>query len=192
MTGLDRLVLWNLSPPRVRIEEVVIGLAARSPDDLAAIALIGDAVGSRRTTAGRILIALKRRTRMQRRDFLTVVLADVGAGACSALEPRYLTRVERALGLPTASRQVLASSRGPIYRDVVYARLACVVELDGRLDHRRTLDRDRDLERDLVAALDALLTIRLGWGQVVGRPCLTAAKLAAVWVGRRPHGLQGL
>ncbi len=188
-SGLQEKVLWNLGPPRVRVEEAVIDVASRAPDDLGAIAAIGDAVGSRRTTSGRILQALERRTRVSRRGLLSEVLKDVSAGACSALEHRYLTHVERAHGLPMALRQVRASSRGPIYRDVLYARLGLVVELDGRLDHTRARDRDRDLERDLDAALDELLTIRLGRGQVVGRPCLTATKLAPLfrsrgWLGR--------
>jgi hypothetical protein len=182
--GLQDKVLWNLGPPQVRVEEAVIDVAARARDELAAVAAIGDAVGSRRTTAERILGAIDRRTRLPRRRLLTEVLTDVSSGACSALEHRYLTRVERAHRLPTALRQVRASSRGPIYRDVFYETLGLVVELDGRLDHSRALDRDRDLERDLDAALDGLLTIRLGWGQVVGRPCLSADKLAMLFQRR--------
>jgi hypothetical protein len=181
---LDDKVLWNLGPPRMRVEEALLDVAASAPDDLAAVAVLGDAVGSRRTTAGRVLHALERRTRVRRREFLSSVLADVDEGACSALEHRYLVGVERAHGLPSALRQVRASSRGPIFRDVVYESLSTAVELDGRLDHTRALDRDRDLERDLDAALDELLTIRLGWGQAVGRPCVTARKLARVLQGR--------
>lgn len=181
---LDEKAQWNLSPPRIRLEEAVLDLAAGAADDLSAIAVIGDSVGSRRTTAGRILEALEHRTRLRRCAFLHAVLADVAEGACSALEHAYLTRVERAHALPRALRQIRASSRGPIYRDVLYAQLLTIVELDGRLDHTRALDRDRDLERDLDAAVDELSTIRLGWGQVVGRPCQTAAKLARVFERR--------
>ncbi len=185
---LDRKAQWNLGPPRVRIEEAVLDVAAEATDDLAAIAVISDAVGSRRTTAERIILALDQRSRLRRRAFLRGILADVAEGACSALEHAYLTRIERAHALPGALRQVRGSSRGPIYRDVLYEQLSTIVELDGRLDHTGALDRDQDLERDLDAALEELLTIRLGWGQVVGRPCRTAAKLARVlqrrgWLG---------
>ena len=55
---LDRKAQWMLSHPRVRIEEAILDVAAEATDDLAAIAVIGDAVGSRRTTAGRISDAL--------------------------------------------------------------------------------------------------------------------------------------
>jgi hypothetical protein len=142
---------------------------------------------------------LRDRRRIRRRRFLQRVLEDVESGACSALEHAYLTRVERAHHLPAALRQVRDSNRGPIYRDVVYEVLATVVELDGRLDHSALWDRDADLERDLDATLDGLGTVRLGWGQVIGRPCSTAEKLGRLfarkgWLGTLsecPHCQRG-
>ena len=47
-----------------------------------------------------------------------------------------------------------------MYRDVEYDDF--VVELDGRLFHDDTAARDRDLERDLDAAVEGKDTIRLG------------------------------
>ena len=188
LVDLESRAQWNLAPPRLRIEEAVLDVAADAPDDFASIAVLAEAVQSRRTTADRLRQTLDSRSRIARRDVLVNVLDDVAAGACSALEQAYLNRVERPHRLAGAGRQVRASSRGPIYRDVVYARIGVAVELDGRLDHTRARDRDRDLDRDLDAALDGLLTVRLGWGQVVGRPCSTAGKLAALmrrrgWTG---------
>ena len=188
LADLDRRAQWNLAPPRLRIEEAVLDVAAAAPDDYSAIAIIAAAVQSRRTTADRLIQTLGARSRIARRAFLQSVLDDVTAGACSALEHAYLVRVERPHGLPWARRQVHASSRGPVYRDVVYQGLDTVVELDGRLDHTRVRDRDRDLERDLDAVLERQLTVRLGWGQAVGRPCLTSAKIAQLlqqrgWTG---------
>lgn len=186
--ALEARVQWNLTPPRMRIEEAVVDVAAEAVDDYSAIAILADAVQARRTTPERLSALLRGRHRVARRTFLEDVLRDVGAGACSALEHAYLTRVERPHGLPTGWRQVKASSRGPVYRDVHYAGLGFLVELDGRLDHTRVRDRDRDLDRDLDAALDELLTVRLGWGQAVGRPCETAKKVARLlqrrgWTG---------
>ncbi len=83
---LDEKVLWNLGPPRMRVEEAVLDVAANAPDEVDAVAVIGDAVGSRRTTAGRVLQALECRSRIPRREFLSSVLADVADGACSVLE----------------------------------------------------------------------------------------------------------
>ena len=177
VVGLKARVSWNLSPPRLRMEEALLDVASLARDDFAAVAVMADAVQSRRTTAARVLATLARRPRIPRRDFLTAVLEDVDAGACSALEQAYLTRVERAHGLPVASRQVRDSARGPVFRDVVYVAQHTVIELDGRIDHSSATDRDRDLDRDLEAALHRLGTVRLGWGQAVGRPCRTARAL---------------
>jgi hypothetical protein len=188
LAALDDKALWNSSPPRLRIEEAALDVAAEAVTVNDAIAVLADVVQSRRTTARRLRRALSLRTRIRRRRVLDEILSDVEAGACSALERAYLVRVERRHGLPTAERQVVASRRGSLYRDVVYGRQSLVVELDGRMFHSRARVRDRDLERDLDAALESLTTVRLGWGQVVGRPCETARKIALLlerlgWTG---------
>ncbi len=123
-------------------------------------------------------------------DDLTAVavLADLVQGTCSLLERDYLDLVELAHGLPRAQRQVRESRRGLLYRDVVYVDYGVVVELDGRLFHDSAQARDLDLERDLDAAVAALLTVRLGWGQAHVRPCDTAVRVGRLlqqrgWTG---------
>jgi hypothetical protein len=170
-------VRWSQSPPRVRIEEAVIDVAAEAADDFAAIAVLADAVQSRRTTAARLQHTLSGRNRIARRGFLDGVLADVAEGTCSVLEHGYLTRVERPHRLPTGARQLCESLRGPVYRDVDYREFGRLVELDGRLFHDTAADRDRDLERDLEVAVAGRTTVRLGWGQVFLRPCRTALRI---------------
>lgn len=177
LAHLEDRVNWNLRPPRVRIEHAVLDVAAEADDDFAAIELLANAVQSRRTTAPRIRAVLDDRQRVARREFLASVLGDIAEGACSVLEHGYLTGVERPHGLPTADRQVGASARGPVYRDVTYAAQSFVVELDGRLFHDDAASRDKDMDRDLDAAIDGLRTIRVGWGQVYRRPCLTADRI---------------
>jgi hypothetical protein len=189
LAHLDDKTLWNTSPPRLRIEEAALDLAAESMSDFEAIAVLADVVQARRTTPARLRLALAGRTRISRRKFLDAVLWDVDTGACSALEHAFLTRVDRPHGLPTADRQIRESTRGSLYRDVLYRRQSLVVELDGRLFHSRPRARDRDLERDLDAAVDRLTTVRLGWGQAVDRPCTTANKLGMLlrglgWTGQ--------
>lgn len=181
---LDAKVRWNDTPPRVRLEEVVVDLAAGAPDDHAAVAMLSDAVRARRTTAARLLDTIDARVRLARRDFLSSVLCDVRDGTCSVLEHAYLDRVERAHGLPYARRQVLATSPGRLYRDVEYHDHAVLVELDGRTFHEAPAQRDGDLDRDLDALVSGRVTLRLGWGQVVGRPCATAARVGAVLQAR--------
>jgi hypothetical protein len=188
MTHLHRRTQWNLSPPRVRYEEAALDVAIAAPTDLGALDVLASAVQTRRTTARRMLERLDARHRTPRRAWLTRVLQDVAEGACSVLEQGFVARVERPHGLPAAERQLRATATaGIVYRDVSYGAL--LVELDGRLFHNSASQRDRDMDRDLDAAVDGRTTIRLGYGQVFDRPCLTAARLETLlrqrgWTGR--------
>jgi hypothetical protein len=179
----DDQVQWNLAPPRMRYDDAVIDLADRARSDLTAIAVLADACGGRRTTAGRLLATVDATPRLRRRAWLRSVLDDVASGTCSVLEHGYLTRVERPHGLPRGRRQAPATSRGRrMWRDVLYSggrpSWTQIVELDGRLSHDSATARDRDMERDLDAAVDGAETVRLGYGQIYDRPCRTAAKVA--------------
>jgi hypothetical protein len=173
-------VLWNLGPPRLRYEEAVLDVAFDASDDLVSLGILAAAIQARSTTADRLIGFLQSRARVPRRDWFVAVLRDLAEGTCSVLEHEFLIRVERAHGLPRATRQQRAiSATGIVYRDVAYVD-ALVIELDGRLFHDTAGQRDRDFERDLDAAVDALETIRLSWGQVHSRSCSTAARLAVV------------
>lgn len=188
--GFGERTLWNLGPPRLRLEEAVLDVALAAPDELALVAALADAAGSRRTTAARLSDALAARARVPGRKLLVDVLADVAAGSCSVLEREYLLRVERPHGLPRGSRQVLLEHAGrSMWQDVVYGPWDVHVGLDGRLDHTALVDRDRDLERDLLVAGRGGRSVRLGYGQVLGRACATAHGVGAVlnvagWPGR--------
>jgi hypothetical protein len=173
-------ILANTSPPRQRPEHAVLDMAAEAANELDAIATLADAVRARVTTAAKMRTALDSRTRIRRRRFLAAVLDDIAAGTCSVLEHGYLTRVERAHGLPSASRQLHESAKGSVYRDVYYELFGFLVELDGRLGHVSVRDRGVDLDRDLDAALEDRQTVRLGWVQVFSRACITAPKLGAL------------
>jgi hypothetical protein len=185
-------VLWNVGPPRMRYDEAALDVALETSGELDAIGVVARAVQSRHTTALRMQESLAGRTRASRRLFLQSVLADVTRGTCSVLEHEYVTRVERPHGLPVGQRQVRAGTLGGVvYRDVAVGEQ--LVELDGRLFHDTAEQRDRDFERDLDAAVGGQGTVRLTWGQVVDRPCTTAAKLSRVferagWPAGRPCG----
>ena len=177
--GLEDMALWNTSPPRQRYEDAALDVALESSGDMEALAVLAEGCQGRRTTAARLRASLDSRARAPRRSWLSAVLDDIAAGSCSVLEQEYLRRVERAHGLPVGTRQERAwASVGVIYRDVSYREL--VIELDGRLFHDSAAARDRDMERDLDAALDGKSTLRLGWGQVHQRPCTTAGKIGIV------------
>ncbi len=191
--GFDATARLDLHPPRQRYDDAVLAVADRAPDELRAVAVLADACRSRRTSPSRLRTRAAQTARLARRTWLTTLLDDLDEGACSVLEQAYLTRVERAHGLPRGQRQQAdhddAGRR--VYRDVAYAGPGWrqLVELDGRLFHDSAHARDRDLERDLDAALDGAATVRLGYAQVLGRPCVTAAKIGRLlrtrgWDGR--------
>ncbi|MDT0202916.1 type IV toxin-antitoxin system AbiEi family antitoxin domain-containing protein [Nocardioides sp. AE5] len=188
MAGFDSKALLHTAPPRIRVEEAALDVAAAAAGDLDAIAVLAGVVQARRTTAPRMLEALAGRARIGRRKLMVDVLGDVAAGTCSALEHSYLDRVERAHGLPSARRQVRDSLKGPVYRDVEYDDFGLVVELDGRLFHDSAETRDHDMERDLDTALGHRATVRLGWGQAHVRSCVTAEKVGRLLQARGWRG----
>lgn len=185
----EERVLWNAGPPRIRVEEAAIDVAAAARSDLDAIAVLADLCQGRVSTPTRLLATVASRRRLPRRQWLTAVLSDIAGGTCSVLEHGYLVGVERAHGLPRAARQVSERSGGHrVSRDAVYEECGLVVELDGRLFHDSADQRNRDLDRDLDAAVAGRFTVRVGWGQVFDRPCATAVRIGALlrargWTG---------
>ena len=147
-------------------------------------------MGSRRTTAARLLATLESRSRIARRTWLESVLADVASGTCSVLERGYQSEVVRPHGLPPGILQQLRRTHaGSVARDVALPELQVLVELDGWFFHSDPVARSGDLDRDLdAAAEDAALTVRLGYEQVFGHGCWTAGRLARIlrrrgWTG---------
>jgi hypothetical protein len=166
----------------------VLDLAAAGGPSVVVL-LVTRAVQRRGTRASRLAVALAERRRHPHRKLIQGLLGDVAAGAESALELDYLRDVERAHGLPKGVRQ--ASRRGlPYVSDVGYDEWRLLVELDGRLGHEGE-GRFRDMWRDNRFALEALLTLRYGWFDVVDRPCAVAAHVASVLVHRGWSGLLG-
>ncbi|MEO5662711.1 MAG: type IV toxin-antitoxin system AbiEi family antitoxin domain-containing protein [Nocardioides sp.] len=185
LADFDDKVRRNASPPTVRIEHALLDVAAEAATDFAAVGVLTDAVSARRITADRVLAALQTRSRIPRRAFLTGVLSDIRDGTHSVLEHGYLHRVERAHCLPRASRQLAELTlRGKVYRDAAYEQFGVYVELDGRATHGTAQAHDQDLARDLAAVGEQKLTLRLGWRQVYGDQCSTAAQVAAVLTKR--------
>jgi len=187
--NLRAVAQWKAEPPRMRREDNVIAMIDAAVDELAVVRLLTDAARDLAIGVERLREALGRRTNLRRRTFVAAVLDDVAQGAQSVLEWGYLNRVERAHGLPAASRQVLRrTAGGKQYRDIEYTAFALVVELDGRLGHDSWEAENRDADRDLDDVATGKLTVRLRWRQVFGTPCQTAARLERVlhargWTG---------
>ena len=177
-----------LEPPRTRIEETVLDLTEAAGTFDEAVGWLCRAVGGRFTTAQHLSAAMAARTRLRRRDGLAAALSDVGDGAHSLLELRYV-KIERAHGLPRAKRQARASVLGrTVYRDNLYVAYLVVVELDGRAAHPDGI-RWRDMRRDNAGAVEGLLTLRYGYADATEHPCEIAAEVARVlqargWLGQ--------
>ena len=168
-----------LQPPRTRIEETVLDLAHSAATFDEAASWLCRAVGGRFTTAGRLAAAAEARGRLRRRAGLLAALDEVGDGAHSVLELRYV-RIERAHGLPRARRQVRFSRDGrTIYRDNLYQEYSLAVELDGRAAHPAQA-RWRDMRRDNAGLTDGVVTLRYGYADVTERPCQVAAEAGRV------------
>jgi len=119
------------------------------------------------------------------REDLDEIMSQAAGGTHSALEYRYDRDVERAHGLPAASKQVpfikLDGSTGR--RDRCYEKYGLIVELDGKRYHpeeRRRLDRDRDNE----ATATAGSTLRYDWDDVTRKRCASAAQVHAALMRR--------
>jgi very-short-patch-repair endonuclease len=171
-------------PPRTRIEETVLDLvdASRTFDE--AFDVVARACGARLTTAERLRATMGKRKKLPWRQFLVPALDDVGSGAHSLLEFRYVRNVEAAHGLPRAKRQAMVK-RGSrkSYRDNQYEQYNVAVELDGAATHPEAA-RWEDRARDNAAAADGIVTLRYGWHDVIARPCHCAAEIAAVLATR--------
>jgi very-short-patch-repair endonuclease len=176
-------------PPRTRVEETVIDLtqAASSLDEAMSWLIRGCA--RRLTTPPLLAAAMTARARIRWRSELSSALADISEGAQSALELRYVRRVERPHGLPRARRQAPSKVAGRSrYLDNHYREFGVAVELDGRVAHPAEA-RWRDIHRDNASATMGLITLRYGWADVTTYPCLVAAQIGEVlrqrgWTGR--------
>ena len=176
-------------PPRTRIEETVLDLTqtAATFDDVCG--WLTRAFARNLTDEARLLAAIAQRPRLRWRTDLHELIVAAASGDHSVLEFRYERDVERAHGLPVASRQVPFAKPGGRCgrRDRVYEDYAVVVELDGRQAHPEE-SRWQDKARDNAAAVSGQQTLRYGWTDVRHRPCATAAQVARVL---RVHGWQG-
>jgi len=116
---------------------------------------------------------------MRWRHELELALGDTDAGVLSALEYRYVRRVERAHGLPAAARQAHVRRRtGSWYLDNLYEDYGLCVELDGTAAHPAD-EQWRDKRRDNWNLVHkGIVTIRLGLLDLGDRRCETARDVA--------------
>lgn len=178
-------------PWRTTVEETLLDLADVVTVD-ETLALLGRAFQRGLTTEHGVRTALAQRARHRRRAMLGDVLADVGDGAQSALEVRFVRDVERPHGLPRGRRQRPSWAGGLRLHDVAYEAQRLLVELDGRLGHEGE-GRVDDGVRDRRSATSGWLTVRgvlAGRGRHAVRPGRGArGRAREPWVGRTGHAV---
>ncbi len=179
------------------VDSIPVTTVERTIVDLAAVvrrgrleAVVDDAVSSRRTSyrqvaavAGALAGGGRRGSALLGRilDERTVVRGP----AQSSLERRLHQLVAEA-GLPPLQRQFGHPGRqhqtGCV--DGAWPEVRLVVEVDGRRWHTRIADLRRDHERDLDAARQGWITIRLLYEDIVGDPEGTIAALLEAYGAR--------
>lgn len=184
MLDFEGRVMWGAGPPRIEAPQALLDvLRDRRLDDAGMVAAMCDAIRIGLVSAVDVRRAMDGRLRVRARDWLRAVLCDLESGVDSVLEHRWHTLVEQPHGLPTPHRQdqTIDTVTGRVVRrDATWRAFGLVVELDG-FQHHQGAQRQQDLQRDLAAAAnEGLLTLRIGWRQVVGQPCQTAFQIASV------------
>ena len=184
----EDLVHDTAYPWRTTLPATLLDVAAQgSATD--ALATVARAVQKELVSVGQLRAELAARQGHRHSRVLGPALADVGDGAQSGAEVLYVRDVERAHGLPAATRQAPSDRGARRYHDNEYTQFGLIVEVDGRLGHEQWQDRVRDGRRDRQLLSTARATTRVFWADVAVMPCETAADIGAVlhargWRGR--------
>jgi predicted transcriptional regulator of viral defense system len=179
----------SLLPSRTRVEDTVLDLASQASTFDEAFAVVCAACQRRLTTTQRVAEAMSRRKKMRWRRDLAEALGQVGEGALSLLEYRYIHLVERPHRLPRATKQArICDGKRSRYLDNLYGEHGLCVELDGQQAHPDDR-RWEDLRRANKIIEQGTVVLRYGWTDIDRRPCETAVQVGTVlrnlgWTGR--------
>ena len=131
------------------------------------------------------------RRKFRWRHDIELALGYAKGGALSVLEFRYVQGVERAHGLPVATRQArVRQAAGNRYLDNLYMEYRACVEIDGAAAHPED-EQWRDKSRDRWNAVhQGIDTIRIGVLDLINQEqqCRTAADVAK-WLSSRGPGI---
>ena len=176
-------------PPHTFYGETIIDLVASADNLDDVIAWISRGFARNLIGPAQLRAAAVARRRFRWRGQVEEIIERVAAGSHFPLEFRYERDVERAHGLPAATRQVpfvkADGTRG--FRDRCYERYGLIVELDGRHFHPAE-QRAQDQARDNAAVAAVGATLRYGWADVERTPCETAGQ---VYRALRKRGYPG-
>ncbi|MEX0913610.1 MAG: DUF559 domain-containing protein [Demequina sp.] len=143
--------------------------------------LVFDALHSRALTAAEVWIALDTMPRVRARRQLVRLLTSASAGAESHLEHVGLTTVFNTQEFAGLLRQHVIRTNAQRHRlDMYDPQTRTAVELDGASFHSHVDQRERDLRRDAALARLGILTVRLSYRDIVGRPAWCRATVREV------------
>lgn len=176
-------------PPHTFYAETIIDLVAAAEDLDAVVGWVSRGIARNMVSAAQLKAAAQVRQRFRWGEQIGAVIDQVQGGSHFPLEFRYDRDVERAHGLPTATRQAKFTkpdgTRG--FRDRYYEKYGLIVELDGKEFHPEE-QRGRDRARDNEAAVTVGATLRYDWADVTATPCETAGQ---VYRALRKRGYRG-
>lgn len=176
-------------PPHTFYGETIIDLIAASDNLDDVVAWISRGIARNLIGPAQLRAAVAARRRFRWHGQVDEIIERVATGSHFPLEFRYERDVERAHGLPVATRQAQFikpdGSRG--FRDRCYERYGLIVELDGRQFHPAE-QRAQDQARDNAAVATTGATLRYGWADVDLSPCETAGQ---VYRALRKRGYPG-
>jgi very-short-patch-repair endonuclease len=176
------------APPRTRLPETILDLTDVSESFDKAFGWLSVACGGRMVKPHQLRDAAIARPKLRWRSAILGALADVAEGVHSNLELKYLKDVERAHGLPAATRQAQQTlGARSAYQDNLYEDFGVGVELDGLAAHPAERRWD-DIRRDNFFASRGVTTLRYNWADITERPCAVASQVAAAL---RKHGWTG-
>lgn len=148
--------------------------------------LVFGALRSRALSAAEVWTALETMPRVKGRRELVRLLISASAGAESHLEHVGLTAVFNTSEFTGLLRQHVVRAHGQRHRlDMYDPETRTAVELDGAAFHSGVDQRERDLRRDAALASVGILTVRLSYRDIVGRPDWCRAIVRRVLHARR-------
>ncbi len=171
------------SPPRTRITDTILDLAAAQSTAKEALHTIIDLVSRSNVAVSAMEACIEQRPPFRYRAEIRQGLAFVRSGLMSVLELEYKERVEDDHGLPAGDRQTpVKVDEKTLWEDVTYDSHGApvTVRLDGRATHAMAGVAFRDRRRDNAAELAGRARLVYGWQDVRNSPCGVAAEVRTI------------
>ena len=143
--------------------------------------IVNDALRSPFLTRSQLADVWRRYPRHPGAKLLRRFISGTGAPTRSEFEDRFLTFCEQ-FGLPSPKVNTVVCGHEV---DALFDDAGVIVELDGWDFHQSRDSFERDRRRDADALAAGLVTIRITWERLAGKPAPEAARLKAILARRR-------